>query len=91
MWYARPEQRSFLERHAPGLLSWTVPLDPGSDWVHEREWRVSRPPTPTPVVELTELRLAGLLVGDPSRTGARRAYRVAADTGQPRWDNFFPA
>jgi hypothetical protein len=91
VWHARPEQYQALQQFGPGLRSWAVRLDPGSDWLEEREWRIVRPATnQPPAVPLAELRLAGLIVGDPSWTGARYAYRVAVATGQPGWGNFFP-
>lgn len=90
VWYARPEQQQMLKQLDPRLLSWAVRLDPGSDWLHEREWRIARPAMISPAVGLNELRLAALLVGDPSWNGVRYAYCVAAATGQPRWDYFLP-
>jgi hypothetical protein len=91
VWYSRREQVERLERLDPSLLSWAVLLDaPNYDWRWEREWRIVRPSVSGEGVALSELRLACLLVGDPSWTGARYDYCIAADTGQPRWDNFLP-
>lgn len=91
VWYTRQAQHQMLMQLDPCLRSWAVRLDaPDSDWRWEREWRIVRPSASGQAVALSELRLAGLLVGDPSWTGVRYAYCVAAATGQPTWGNFFP-
>jgi hypothetical protein len=88
VWYPRTEQHKILQLDHR-LRSWAVPLEaPGNDWRWEREWRIVR--SSPPAVALTELRLACLLVGDPWWNGVLYETRVAADTGQPRQDYFFP-
>jgi hypothetical protein len=91
VWYPRLPQHQRLLQLDPSLLSWAVLLEaPDYDWHWEREWRIVRPSASgQSVVALSELRMAALLVGDPSWNGVRYEYRVAADTGQPRWDHFF--
>jgi hypothetical protein len=85
-WHARPEAYQALD---PSLRSWAVRLDPGSDWLEEREWRIVRSPSPPrTVVALSELRLLALLVGDQAWTGARWANGVT--TTGPQWNYFFP-
>ena len=68
-------------------------LDPGSDWLEEREWRIVRPATvvgqPT-AVGLSELRIVALIVGDQAWTGAMWSQQVAATTGLLAWGNYFP-
>ena len=93
VWYARPEQYQALRQLDPRLRSWAVRLEPGSDWLEEREWRIVRSTTAPGqplAVPLSRLRLVGLIVGDPSWTGARYEYCVAAATGQLTWGSFFP-
>lgn len=91
IWHARPEEHRALRHLSPRLRSWAVPLDPGSDWRDEQEWRIPRSPRePRTVVALSELQLVGLLVGDPRWTGARWEHCVSAATGQRQWGHFFP-
>jgi hypothetical protein len=96
VWHARREQYEKLKQlNDPDLRTWALRLDPEteSDWLEEREWRIPRPAIsgqPPPAVPLYELRLVGLLVGDPSWTGAQHRYAIAAATGQYAWGNFFP-
>ena len=47
---------------------------------------------PEAVVTLSELKLVGLLVGDPDWTGFRWACCVPASstTGEAQWGSFFP-
>jgi hypothetical protein len=87
-WHARPEEHQALGQLSPRLRSWAVRLDPGSDWLQQREWRIPR--EPGAAVALCELRLVGLLVGDPRWTGARWEHCVSAATGQHQWGSFFP-
>jgi hypothetical protein len=87
VWYARQKQFERIGQHDPSLQSWVVRLDaPGSDWSWEREWRIVR----SSAVELRELELVGLLVGDPRWTGVRYANCVSVVTGQLTWGNFYP-
>lgn len=92
VWYPRSPQHQRLLQLDPSLLSWAVLFEaPNYDWHWEREWRIVRPSVSGEgVVALSELRLAALLVGDPSWNGLRYDYLVAADTGQPRQGYFFP-
>ena len=97
VWHARREQYEKLEQlNDPDLRSWAVRLDPESkpesDWLEEREWRIPRPAITgqPPVVQLSELRLVALLVGDPSWTGARYTRAIATATSQPAQGLFFP-
>ena len=67
MWYPREQQHKILQLD-PLLRSWEVLLEaPDNDWRWECEWRIVRSSPPT--VALTELRLAGLLVGDQLWSG----------------------
>lgn len=95
VWYARPAEvealRALSTNGGPDMRAWTVRLDPGSDWLEEREWRVPRPHSisPSPGIDLSELHLVGLLVGDQSWTGAR--YTTAANAmGQQQTAWFYP-
>jgi hypothetical protein len=85
VWYARPEEYSTLGRVDPKLRSWAVRLDPGSDWLEEREWRVPRPMAPfggAPSIPLAELGLVGLIVGDLGWTAGRYLATGTSD-GRP--------
>jgi hypothetical protein len=85
VWHARPEQHDALRQQSQ-LRAWAVRLEAGSsDWLEEREWRIVRHQG----VPLTELRPAGLLVGDPTWTGARWAQLVNA-AGQLAWAYYYP-
>jgi hypothetical protein len=92
VWYARPEQYTALGMIDPGLRSWAVRLDPGSDWLEEQEWRIVLPARTdglTPVVPLTTLRLVAIIVGAPAWSGA--AHRTATTlAGVSQWGWFYP-
>ena len=93
VWHARPEQYRALGERDPVLRSWAVRLDPGSDWLEEREWRIVRAaavPARRSAVGLGELRIVALIVGDQAWTGARWGEMVAGATGRPAWGNYFP-
>jgi hypothetical protein len=67
VWYPREQQHKILQLD-PLLRSWEVLLEaPDNDWRWECKWRIVRSSPPT--VALTELRLAGLLVGDQLWSG----------------------
>ncbi len=90
-WHARATEHQALCHLSPRLRAWAVPLDPGSAWLQEREWRIPRAPCePRTVVALSELLLVGLVVGDPRWTGARWEHCVWAGTGRRQWGNFYP-
>jgi len=81
-WHARQEQFKALKQDAH-LRSWAVRLQAGSsEWLEEREWRIVRHSD----VSLLELRPAGLIVGDPSWTGAQWVHFP----GQPTPGYYFP-
>jgi hypothetical protein len=89
VWYARPKQYWALNGLDPRLRSWAVRLDRGSSWLKEREWRIVPDPASGPWrgVPLSELRLAGLLVGDPQWPGTEHSFTPCV-AGVPRfwWD-----
>lgn len=92
VWYARPEHYAALGVADPALRSWAVRLDPGSDWLEEREWRIV-PPTRAdglnPTVPITTLGLVAVIVGDPTWNGA--LYRTAMTAaGVTQWGLFYP-
>jgi hypothetical protein len=85
VWHARPEQYDLIRQHER-LRAWAVRLEAGSsEWLEEREWRVVRHGN----VPLTELRPAGLPVGDPAWTGARFTALPNA-AGQLVQGNYYP-
>ncbi|MBV8541706.1 MAG: hypothetical protein JO063_06560 [Pseudonocardiales bacterium] len=91
IWHARPEEHQALSDLSPRLRARVVRLDPGSDRLHEREWRIPRAPCePSTTVALSELQLVGLLVGDPRWAGVRWEHCVSATTGVRQWGHFFP-
>ncbi len=82
VWHARQAQYDVL-RQDPQLRSWAVRLEAGSsEWLEEREWRIVRHSD----VPLLELRPTGLLVGDPSWTGAQ----WVPNAGQSPLGYYFP-
>ncbi len=93
VWHARPEQYRALGERDLALRSWAVRLDPGSDWLEEREWRIVRSAAVAgqpSAVELGELRIVALIVGDQAWTGALWCEQIAAATGVRAWGNYFP-
>jgi len=92
VWHVRTDQHEQLKKLAPQLRSWAVRLGEGSDWLEEREWRITRPKSAgyAPSVGLDELRLLGLLVGDPWWSGGRAATLVPRGGSQPQPGSYFP-
>lgn len=82
VWYTRPAEYAQL---SPAQRSWAVRLDPGSDWLEEREWRVPRPPrldNEPPKIPLISLGLEALIVAD--RTwNCTRLFPFGTKDGQP--------
>lgn len=93
VWYTRPAEYAKLEQLGdPALQSWTVRLDPGSDWLEEQEWRIPVIPPGyglTPAVSPLTLNLVALIVGDPYWNGAQeREY--FDEQGYPTRGLFLP-
>lgn len=90
-WHARDLEYRLLQQNQR-LRSWAVRLGPGSDWLEEREWRIVRPQTAGKPwgIPLGDLRLVGLIVGDPTWTGARWANCVPAGSDRPVWSMYYP-
>jgi hypothetical protein len=95
VWYARPAEidvlRMLASRGELDIRAWAVRLDPGSDWLEEREWRIPRPhsASSSPGIDVSELHLVGLLVGDHAWTGARYTQAITA-SGRLEHGLFYP-
>jgi hypothetical protein len=92
VWHVRDDVLAGFDRDS-FLSSWAVRLGQGSDWLEEREWRIVRPVTTPGVatgVGLHELKLAAILVGDPTWTGARQDLTIAAAANMHPWTPFYP-
>lgn len=91
-WHARDLEYSMLQQNQQ-LRSWAVRLGQGSDWLEEREWRIVRYQTSPPPwgIPLVNLRLLGLIVGDPAWTGARPANLVPIGGDRPVPGVYYPS
>jgi hypothetical protein len=80
VWYARTAEYKEVPRLARSYRHWTVEFEPNSDWLEEREWRITPEETSEPpqTVPLTRLTIVGLLVGD-SRWNGMGVAPIAPD------------
>ncbi|MGW4774180.1 hypothetical protein ACWEO2_39830 [Nocardia sp. NPDC004278] len=92
VWYTRPSEYEALRQLDPKLRSWVVRLDPGSDWLEEREWRVPqahRPDGQAPAISLTDLGFIGLIVADLNWDCGQH-FPFGTSHGQPAGRNLPP-